>query len=90
MRNSAPSTFALAVLATITFGGIAAAQDNWAQFRGPTMNATVADNPALPERWSQTENVEWVTEESLRAKRAFCTVMYTNRLRIRSKLSLNT
>jgi len=26
------------------------------------MNATVADNPALPERWSQTENVEWVAE----------------------------
>ena len=62
MRNSAPTTFALAVLATITSGGIAAAQDNWTQFRGPTMNATVADNPALPERWSQTENVEWVTE----------------------------
>lgn len=26
------------------------------------MNATVADNPALPERWSETENVEWVTD----------------------------
>jgi outer membrane protein assembly factor BamB len=26
------------------------------------MNPAVADNPNLPERWSQTENVEWVTE----------------------------
>ena len=62
MRSSASATFVLAVLATITSRGIAAAQDNWPQFRGPTMNATVADNPALPERWSQTENVEWVAE----------------------------
>ena len=36
--------------------------DNWPHFRGPTMNAAVADNPNLPETWSTTENVEWVTE----------------------------
>ena len=42
--------------------GISAANDNWPHFRGPTMNATVADNPNLPETWSQTENVEWVAD----------------------------
>ena len=26
------------------------------------MNAAVADNPDLPEQWSRTENVEWVTD----------------------------
>lgn len=36
--------------------------DNWPQFRGPTMNAAVADNPNLPDTWSRTENVEWVTD----------------------------
>ena len=35
---------------------------NWPHFRGPTMNAVVADNPNLPETWSRTENVEWMTE----------------------------
>lgn len=38
------------------------ADDNWPQFRGPTMNAAVADNPNLPESWSTTENVEWATD----------------------------
>ncbi len=40
----------------------ASESDNWHQFRGPTMNAAVADNPNLPDSWSETENVEWVAE----------------------------
>ena len=40
----------------------AAEQTNLAQFRGPTMNSAVADHPDLPEQWSQTDNVEWVTD----------------------------
>ena len=40
----------------------AIANDNWPHFRGPTLNAAVADNPDLPEQWSGTENVEWVTD----------------------------
>lgn len=59
MRISAPTPLALATLLTVTTVTVAPAQDHWAQFRGPTMNATVADNPNLPEQWSQTENVEW-------------------------------
>ena len=48
----------LALSATV----VSAANDNWPHFRGPTMNATVADNPNLPETWSETENVEWVAD----------------------------
>ena len=36
---------------------------NWPRFLGPN-SLPVADNPKLPERWSRTNNVEWVTEVS--------------------------
>ena len=36
----------------------APADDNWPQFRGPRAGV-VADDPALPETWSETENVVW-------------------------------
>ena len=54
----------LAVLTCAALGVAAAAQasENWPQFRGPGANPAVEDNPNLPDRWSQTENVEWVTE----------------------------
>ena len=32
--------------------------DNWPQFRGLT-GGTLADDPSLPDSWSQTENVAW-------------------------------
>ena len=55
--------FAGALAFCLVFTAAAAAgNDNWPQFRGPTMNAAVADNPDLPERWSETENVEWATD----------------------------
>jgi outer membrane protein assembly factor BamB len=34
---------------------------NWPRFRGPHA-MPVADNPALPNSWSKTDNVEWVAE----------------------------
>ena len=37
------------------------AQTNWPQFRGPG-SAGLADNPRLPDRWSETENVAWKTD----------------------------
>jgi len=37
------------------------AQDQWPQFRGPD-GSGVAEDPRLPERWSQTENVAWKTD----------------------------
>ena len=60
MRRLVRCISILALLLTVS--PLLAANDNWPQFRGPTMNATVADNPNLPERWSRTENVEWVAE----------------------------
>lgn len=36
---------------------------SWSQFRGPQSNPIV-ENSTLPDRWSTTENVEWVTEVS--------------------------
>ena len=61
MISTTRTRLALTLSLAITASSIAA-QEHWPQFRGPTMNATVADNPALPERWSETENVEWVTD----------------------------
>src|SRR5207237_8875259 len=51
------------VTLTLTVAALAgpAADDNWTQFRGPQAGV-VADNPALPERWSPTENIVWSTE----------------------------
>lgn len=36
----------------------ASAKDQWTQFRGPSAGV-VADDPQLPETWSETENVVW-------------------------------
>jgi outer membrane protein assembly factor BamB len=48
------------ILAAASLSGVVVA-DDWPQFRG--MSAGVApDHPALPERWSTTENVAWVAD----------------------------
>ncbi len=39
-------------------GQTPASEDNWPRFRGPDAGV-VDDDPALPERWSTTENVAW-------------------------------
>jgi outer membrane protein assembly factor BamB len=39
---------------------VRAAEPDWPQFRGPDLNP-VGLNEALLDRWSRTENVEWVT-----------------------------
>ena len=38
---------------------VRAAEPDWPQFRGPDLNP-VGLSKALPDRWSKTENVEWV------------------------------
>src|SRR6266702_618031 len=38
-----------------------AATPEWPMFRGPDANPVVAKG-RLPEKWSKTDNVEWVTE----------------------------
>ncbi len=40
---------------------MALSPENWPQFRGPNA-IPVSDNHHLPNRWSSTENVEWVAE----------------------------
>jgi outer membrane protein assembly factor BamB len=55
-------SFTFALCALLVLAPAAEANDNWPHFRGPTMNAAVADNPDLPESWSETENVEWATD----------------------------
>ena len=47
---------------TVSVCFTAIADDVWPQFRGPAMNPAIADNPNLPDTWSTTENVEWVTD----------------------------
>ena len=52
----------LATALTTSIGGRAsAAADHWTQWRGAAMTGVVEDDPALPERWSATENVAWKT-----------------------------
>jgi hypothetical protein len=57
MRHTilALSGSALLALATVS------ASDQWAQFRGADAGS-VADDPALPDSWSETENVAWKTD----------------------------
>ncbi len=47
------SLFAAAIIAS------AAPADSWPQFRGPQSSGAAADDAALPDRWSSTENVVW-------------------------------
>lgn len=38
------------------------APTNWTRFRGPNGDGVAADDPRLPDKWSKTENVKWVTD----------------------------
>ena len=57
MRNVAIVPLALLALTTVS----TADGGQWAQFRGPAAGA-VDDDPALPDTWSETENVVWKTD----------------------------
>lgn len=54
MRRAWFLTLAFVVVA---IGAISAA-DQWPQFRGPRAGA-IADDPTLPETWSETQNIAW-------------------------------
>ena len=49
------------LLASSTLARAEGTQD-WTRFRGPTAMGVAEDDPRLPDRWSKTENVRWVTE----------------------------
>ena len=55
--------FAISLLLSLAWlpGSPAAADTHWPQFRGPHA-AGVGAHPALPDRWSATDNIEWKTE----------------------------
>ena len=62
MKRMALTLLVPALASALAAARPAAANDNWPHFRGPTLNASVADDPDLPETWSRTENVEWVAD----------------------------
>jgi hypothetical protein len=45
-------------IAVVLLVAAVSADDNWPQFRGPK-SGVAADDPALPDTWSATENVVW-------------------------------
>ena len=49
----------LAGLALPMSRGTAGALDHWPRFRGPHGRGIAPDDPALPQTWSETENVVW-------------------------------
>ena len=49
---------ALGVTASVV-GPVEAGQEEWPQFRG-TQAGVVADDPNLPDTWSETANVVWI------------------------------
>ncbi|HEV8316117.1 MAG TPA: hypothetical protein VGQ10_01830, partial [Vicinamibacterales bacterium] len=58
MRKSSASRLIAVAAVTVVMLTIVSASDNWPKFRGPDSGA-VGDDPALPDRWSPTENVAW-------------------------------
>src|SRR3954447_22493898 len=57
MRRAAQLACALFVL---TIAGMSAQEVQWPQFRGPGAGA-IADDPALPDTWSEKQNIVWKT-----------------------------
>jgi hypothetical protein len=55
---------ACAIAMLVSIAGVARVEggDDWPWFRGPTAMGVVEDDPRLPDRWSKTENVRWVTD----------------------------
>ena len=50
--------FLLTAIVVVTAAGMVSAADQWPQFRGPSAGV-VADDPGLPDTWSETQNVVW-------------------------------
>jgi len=53
---------ALVLAVTATGAGGARAAESWPCFRGPGARGVAADDPRLPVRWSDTDNVRWKAE----------------------------
>jgi outer membrane protein assembly factor BamB len=58
-RSTSCSALAALLIAFALWGTVSAQQQQqWPQFRGPHAGA-IPDDPALPETWSETENLAW-------------------------------
>jgi outer membrane protein assembly factor BamB len=53
-------TTAVLGLVLLTIASGSAVEVQWPQFRGPDAGA-IADDPALPDTWSETQNIAWKT-----------------------------
>lgn len=54
-------SIAIGIVALVVAGPFAGTLEQWPQFRG-TSAGVAPDDPALPERWSATENVAWTLD----------------------------
>ena len=57
MKQVALTTLGLGLVVTV-LGAVVSGQEEWPQFRG-LHAGVVADDPALPDSWSETDNVVW-------------------------------
>src|SRR5262245_66620477 len=44
----------------LALSSVSAQQTQWPQFRGPNAGV-IPDDPALPDTWSETQNIAWKT-----------------------------
>lgn len=58
--GTTPGWIVVTAIAVLSYTAVA--EDVWPQFRGPAMNPAIEDNAKLPDTWSTTDNVEWVTD----------------------------
>jgi hypothetical protein len=60
MTRTASTPWLVTIALTLVASGLLTATDQWPQFRGP-LAGVAADDPALPDAWSETDNVVWKT-----------------------------
>jgi outer membrane protein assembly factor BamB len=60
MPNLIRSLSRVAALIALSLAPLTAANEHWPQFRGTTAGVA-ADDPALPDTWSATQNIAWKT-----------------------------
>jgi outer membrane protein assembly factor BamB len=60
MTRTESMPWLVTIALTLAASGLLTASDQWPQFRGP-LAGVAADDPALPDAWSETDNVVWKT-----------------------------
>jgi outer membrane protein assembly factor BamB len=78
-------TCLISVVVGVVLSQNVSADANWPQFRGAGAMGVVADNPALPEKWSETENIAWKTP--IAGMGWSCPVVWGNRVFLTTAVS---